>query len=186
MPIDLFPITAPEALRLLPEVADVYGAAFAAPPYSRTDADVANFAATFRRHGQRREFRMLGARAPGGPLLGFSYGYTAEPNQWWYDVVARALSREARAYWLRDAFELVELAVDPAAQGQGLGGRLHDDLLRGLPHHTAVLSTAQAETAGQRLYRKRGWEVLLPHFVFPGGSMPFLIMGLDLSRRPAP
>ena len=33
-----------EALRLLPEIADVYGAAFAAPPYSRTEADVANFA----------------------------------------------------------------------------------------------------------------------------------------------
>lgn len=80
-------------------------------------------------------------------------------------------------------FEVVELAVSPAYQGLGLGGGLHDRLLAGLLHHTAVLSTIQFETNALLFYRKRGWVTLLHDFFFPGSKNPYLIMGLDLRRR---
>ena len=50
----------------------------------------------------------------------------------------------------------------------------------GVPSRTAMLSTIQAETTALQLYRKRGWLVLLDHFMFPNTPAPFQIMGLDL------
>jgi ribosomal protein S18 acetylase RimI-like enzyme len=85
--------------------------------------------------------------------------------------------------WLTDTFELVELAVAPHAQGRGIGSRLHDTLLADLPHQAAVLSTIQSETVALKLYRKRGWTVLLENFFFPGTSKPYIIMGLTLMRK---
>ena len=84
-----------------------------------------------------------------------------------------------------DAFEFVELAVHPDAQGHGLGARLHDTLLVDVPYRTAVLSTYQGETAARQLYRRRGWVPLLEHFYYPGGAVPMAILGLDLPVRRA-
>ncbi len=100
-------------------------------------------------------------------------------------MVAQVLDAETAAWWLPGYFEIVEPAVTPAAQGRGIDGRLHDALLVGLPHRTALLSTHQSETPALRLYRKRGWMPLLEGIVFPGGDMPFVIMGLDPGRRTA-
>ena len=42
------------------------------------------------RHAARAGFRL--ARAYDGPrLVGFGYGYTGEPGQWWTDQAARVL-----------------------------------------------------------------------------------------------
>lgn len=166
-------------------IVGVYRAAFAPPPYGEGEDQVAWFARDqLPQHAWREGFRCCVAReAAGGPILGFAYGYAGKPGQWWRDVMAQALDAETAAWWLPGYFELVELAVMPAAQGRGIGGRLHDALLVGLPHRTALLSTHQSETPALRLYRKRGWVPLLEGFVFPGGDMPFVIMGLDLGRR---
>jgi hypothetical protein len=123
---------------------------------------------------------------PAHNLLGFAYGYTARPGQWWYEQVAAALPPQAVDRWLSGAFELAELAVTPRAQRQGLGGRLHDTLLAGLSHRTAVLSTIALETVASGLYRKRGWIPLIDKLHFSGVDRPYCIMGLDLqARRPA-
>jgi GNAT superfamily N-acetyltransferase len=92
--------------------------------------------------------------------------------------------------WIDEAFELVEFAVLPAYHGKGIGGKLHDFALDGLPHRRAVLSTVQSETNALQLYRKRGWRILLDNFYFPSVAKPYLIMGLDLlefkKRRESP
>lgn len=162
---------------------EVYQAAFALPPYNR-DAGVADgFAATLVRHVGRAGFRALVAReAETGRVLGFAYGYATGPGQWWHETVARAMPTEQIERWLEGAFELVEFAVSPHAQGQGLGSRLHDGLLQGLAYRTAVLSTMQSETVALKLYRKRGWVTLLDNFIFPGGARNYLIMGKDLHK----
>jgi len=121
-------------------------------------------------------------RAPGG---GFVYGCTSRAGQWWYDVVAAGLGPEQSTRWLNSAFEMIELAVMPPMQGQGIGGRLHDRLLVGLPHSTALLSTMQVETSAQRLYYQRGWTPLLENFYFPGVGDPYLVMGLELKSGAA-
>jgi GNAT superfamily N-acetyltransferase len=168
----------------LPAVQDaivrVYAAAFGEPPYLEGPEGVAHFAETLPRHAARAGFRCCVARAEGGPaLLGFGYGYTSAPGQWWYDAVAPALPPDERAYWLANTFEVVELAVLPAMQGQGIGGRLLDALLTGLPQRTAVLSTKPGAPA-YGFYRRRGWVPLLEKYVFPGGAIPIAILGRDL------
>lgn len=166
------------------EIIHVYREAFSLPPYDRNEIDVRGFAHSLARHTQRKDFRCcVATEHPGGRVLGFVYGYTSEPGQWWHDIVARALDPTTIQQWLSGAFEFVELAVLPSAQGQGIGGKLHDTILEGLPHRTAALSTYQTETTALQLYRKRGWIPLLQNFFFPNTSHPFLILGLHLRTR---
>ncbi len=163
------------------QILDVYGEAFASPPYSRTEIDVENFSRTLARHMDRKDFRLLAARESRmGKIVGFTYGYTSAPGQWWHDLVEGAMTPQAAWEWLSDTFEFVELAVAPRAQGRHAGSRLHDTLLAGLPHRTAALSTMQAETVALQLYRRRGWVTLLEDFYFPGTPKPYRIMGLAL------
>ncbi len=161
----------------------VYAAAFSLPPYREGETDVVRFRESFMRHARRVGFRCVVAKDWEQGVVGFGYGYTSKPGQWWRDVVEEGLGKENAEKWLADAFEFVEFAVLPSMQGRGIGGRIHDELLRGLPNRTAVLSTYQAESPALKLYRKRGWVTLLWDFVFPGAPRPILIMGLDLRAR---
>ena len=162
-------------------IAFVYQEAFAQSEYPHPEREVARFAEVLGRHSTYEGFRCRVAReGPGGEVVGVAYGYTGKPGQWWHDIVAGSLGPARAERWLGDCFELVELHLLPHLQGRGVGGRLHDALLDGVPHRTAALSTVQAETPALRLYRKRGWLPLLEHFSFPGGSRPFLILGRDL------
>ncbi|HVN55142.1 MAG TPA: GNAT family N-acetyltransferase [Anaerolineaceae bacterium] len=162
-------------------IVDVYRAAFGQPPYNEGEADSRAFAENFKHHQYRPGFRcMLACEIPERRVIGFAYGCSSLAGQWWYDIVEAALPAVQARRWIKDAFELIELAVLPEVQGQGIGGRLHDRLLVGLPHATAVLSTMQAETRALHLYRRRGWAPLLENFHFPGVMDLYLVMGLDL------
>ncbi len=186
MRIEIIPIPVQEIEIVKDQIVDVYGEAFASPPYRMQETDVWQFAGVLPRHTSRKGFRCFVAREvtqwkqADGRILGFAYGFIGETGQWWHDLVARGLGREAAKEWLTDVFEVTELAVLPALQGKGIGGKLHDALLCGLPHHTAVLSTADVETVAMKLYQKRGWLTLLHNFYFPGYSMPYRIMGRGL------
>jgi GNAT superfamily N-acetyltransferase len=113
-------------------------------------------------------------------LVGFAYGYACIPERWWHQQVRPGLPEQIAETWLKDSFNFVEIAVDPHFQGQGIGGRLHDGLLAGLPYARAVLSTLQAETTAHHLYRQRGWVVLREDFFFSGVDRRYQIMGLEL------
>ncbi len=181
--ISFHDLSGEELEALKDQVVAVYAAAFAGEPYNRTTEVVIDFADTLPRHARRDSFRLIAARDDGtGRIVGFDYGYTAMPGQWWYDVVASVMGSEQRGRWLKDAFELTELAVLPDYQGHGIGGRLHDQLLEGLPFATAVLSTIRMETPAFHLYHKRGWVTLLDQIMFPNVRKPYRIMGLDLKK----
>lgn len=168
----------------LDRVVAIYRQAFQEPPYSRNQAEVSAFGNSLPGHTRREGFRFLaGFEVESEGMVGFSYGYTTRPGQWWYDQVVRALERQIAREWLRNSFQLVELAVRPDFQGQGYGGRLHDRLIAGLPHRKAVLSTLAKETVAYQLYKNRGWVDLLDDFQFAGAARPYRIMGLDLSAR---
>lgn len=163
------------------ELREVYQLAFAPPPYNRDPGVAESFASSLVRHLGREGFRALAARdLAANRIVGFAYGYVTGPGQWWHEQVARAMTPDQITRWLSGAFELVEFAVSPYAQGQGLGSRLHDTLLQDLPYRTAVLSTMQSETVALKLYRRRGWVPLLQNFIFPGGARNYMIMGKDL------
>lgn len=135
------------------------------------------------RHAGREGFRFLGAFGPGERLAGFVYGYLGAPGQWWYDKVAAGLDPETRAGWLeRPHFELTELAVDPPHQDRGIGSRLHDAVLDGLPQDRALLSALADNERVVRFYEHRGWRVLLPELRFEQGRPLFSILGKELRQ----
>jgi len=157
----------------------VFAAAFA---MSATEA--ARFTTALGRHATRRDFRFFAATAPdSGRLLGFIYGYSGEPGQWFHDLLCATLSPDLVARWLADSFELVEFGVLPEAQGRGLGERLHDTLLTDVTNRTAILTTRQGDTAALRLYLRRGWREVCAEYHFPDNAQPYAILGRD--RTPA-
>jgi ribosomal protein S18 acetylase RimI-like enzyme len=186
MDITLRAVSPDEVEAVRAAILDVFAAAFDGPPYHEGPPDTARFNATLTRHARYTGFRCYVVEdGAGGRIVGFAYGYAALPGGWWYDLVAAALDPLMVDRWMGDAFEFVELAVHPDAQGHGLGARLHDTLLVDVPYRTAVLSTYQGETAARQLYRRRGWVPLLEHFYYPGGTVPMAILGLKLPVRPA-
>ena len=183
--MEIADLTPEEFVAARSDVADVYRIAFAQEQYPEPEVEVRRFTEVLDRQATRSGFRCKVARTMDRHIVGVAYGYTGSPGQWWHDIVAGALPREQARRWLADCFELVELHLMPHAQGRGIGGRLHDALLEGVPHQTAALSTINTQTRALHLYRKRGWVTLLEDFTFPGGTRPFLIMGLDLASRQA-
>jgi ribosomal protein S18 acetylase RimI-like enzyme len=112
------------------------------------------------RHLSRAGFRLATARET-RRLVGFAWGYTGGRGQHWSDLVADSLPARVADSWLGGHFELVELAVLEEFRRRGVGGRLHDVLLDGLPHPRALLTTSDDEDdPAVRLYRARGWETL--------------------------
>lgn len=175
-------LSAAEVTLLVDQFTAVYRVAFAEPPYFRQAGEVAEFARSLPLHTQRPDFRSVVALdVDTGKVIGFAYGYRPLPGQWWHDNVARGLGNAMAADWLPDAFQVAEIAVMPAHQGKGTGGSLHDQLLAGVSRTRAVLSTMDAETVAHNLYRRRGWQVLLKGFQFPGVSRLYQIMGLALT-----
>lgn len=138
------------------------------------------------RHAAFDSFRCRAALDADGRMLGFGYGYTSMPGQWWHDLVLRAIPAAGARDWLGHAFELSELHVLPAAQGAGLGERLLRSLADGLRHRTMVLSTPEGENRAWRLYRRLGFEDLARNHMFPGDYRPFGVLGARLPFPPAP
>lgn len=135
------------------------------------------------RHASFDSFRCRAALNAEGKMLGFGYGYTSLPGQWWHDLVSRAISGDTE-HWLGYAFELSELHVTPHAQGTGLGERLLRSLADGLPHRTMVLSTPEGENRAWRLYRRMGFYDLARNHLFPGDHRPFGVLGALLPFPP--
>lgn len=169
------------------ELVAVYRDAFRPPPYEKGENVVRQFHSALDRHATNEGFRCVAAMAlDSGRYCGFGYGYTSRKGQWWHDQVVRQLDARTVESWFADAFEIVELALEPRMQGLGIGGQLHDKLLEPVSHSTAVLSTLDAATRGLHLYRNRGWRIIRGGFLFSGVREPYLIMGLRLKDDGAP
>ena len=170
-----------QAIAWRDQLAACYRAAFTAPGYDETDDDVARFAAEqLPAHAGRDGFRLVAALGDDDAVRGFGYGYTGQRGQWWSDHVAGAVPPEVAQAWVGGHFELVEMATDPACQGRGIGGRVHDRLLAGLSHERALLGTYPDERPSVRLYRSRGWQRLATI------SATSDLWGLHLLGAPAP
>ena len=176
--------TGDDVVRRLDEVLQVYAEAMDYSP---------DLAATRRgfvyAHTHRPGFRAVASIADDDRLLGFGYGYTSEPGQWWHEQVRSGLSAAAYQEWLTDTVEVVELHVRPESQGQGLGEQQLIALLDGAPEAKAVLSTPEVpyeKSRAWRLYRKLGFIDLLRQFRFPGDDRPFGVLGRELPLPAAP
>jgi ribosomal protein S18 acetylase RimI-like enzyme len=133
------------------------------------------------RHAERDAFRFFAALADDGTIAGFAYGYTGGAGQWWTDRVAAAMQADARRSWLEPPhYEVVELHVRPESQRGGLGAALLAQLLDGLPHRQALLSTQLDNEKARPFYEKEGWELVVPQLSFGPGYAPFCVYGKRL------
>ena len=182
--VKILTLSAETAQPYFDQIVEIYRSAFTVPPYNDDLGDVLTFSGRLPYHARWKGFHCVAAVDQEGealPVVGFAYGFSSHPDTWWRMLVSEKMSQPMIQEWLSDCFEFVELAVTPAFQGHQIGGKLHDALLAGVKHRTAVLSTLQEETNALHLYRKRGWVNLLENFTFPGIHKPYLIMGLRLN-----
>jgi ribosomal protein S18 acetylase RimI-like enzyme len=164
----------------------IYGEAMEAPP-----EELPGRRAIMERHARYPGLRALAAiDDASGEIVGFTYGFRGLPGQWWHDVVMSAIAaRSGRAVardWLENALEIAEVHVRPAHQARGIGRRLVLALTAGRPERTALLSTRDAATPARKLYRSLGFTDLLTNFLFPGGGLPYAVMGAPLPLPGAP
>jgi len=173
------PLTAEELTgRLLQQALWTFAGALG---YRRNDSRVTALGGAIRRHALHGGFRAFGALTARNRLVGFSYGYTSRPGLWWREQISQPLSDAQREYWLADAFELAELHVHPSVQGQRFGSRLHDEVMDGLQHRTALLSVMHRSERARQLYARRGWQTLIEDLRFPTEpGTPFSVLGLTL------
>lgn len=110
------------------------------------------------RHAARDGFR-LAVAAEEDRVVGFAWGYRGERGQYWSDLVAESLP-EVAEIWIGGHFELVELAVLPAARRRGLGRALLDAVLEGVEGRCLLSTSDDPDDPAVRLYRATGWRTL--------------------------
>src|ERR1700760_3642388 len=107
---------------------------------------------TTRWHTEYEGFACQAALTADNVLVGFGYGYTTKPGQWWHDLVRRGGAPQ-HTDLLIEAFELSEIHVLPDYQGTGIGRELLTTLAAGIQHRAMLLSTPDRDTRAFRLYR---------------------------------
>lgn len=131
-------------------------------------------------HALRAGFSCVAAFGAHGSPLGFAYGYTGQPGQWWHNEVHRGLSTAAAEEWLTDYVELTELHVRPEAQGARLGERVLRQFLQQRTEPRVLLSTPEGENRAWRLYRRLGFADVRRQHRFTGDPRLFGILGRAL------
>jgi GNAT superfamily N-acetyltransferase len=121
----------------------------------------------------------------GADPVGLAYGYNGETGRWWSTQIERALARGERREWLGEWFEVVEIAVRPDHQGQGIGSRVHDRLLAEAGWPRALL-TARADDPDVRgFYERRGWRAVKTGIRLGGGEQAWVLYGRPAGARAA-
>jgi ribosomal protein S18 acetylase RimI-like enzyme len=137
-------------------VACLYAAVFTGAPWHEPPERAEAFRDTLPAEVVRPGFRAAFSRDGAGGLAGFAYGYTTDtpfPSGRSYDDVRLALG-DAHTGELSGTFEVMELAVHPAAQGGGHGRRLLDAVVGDRP---AWLLTAEHAGGAVAFYDRLGW-----------------------------
>lgn len=113
-------------------------------------------------------------------VVGFIYGYTSLPGQYYNTLLKKELTAEEQNVWLSDCFELVELAVHPDYRKQGFGRVLVKQLLECVENRTALLTTQVNNDSARNLYTKLGWRIIKEPFFPSNENTPFVIMGIKV------
>jgi GNAT superfamily N-acetyltransferase len=160
-----------------------YDAVYSEPPNNESLKSAQEFGKHILSDAQLKGVRCVVAHpAVEKSVVGFAYGYTSAPGQWWHVTVTRDLSPEMIEFWFSNAFEFVEFGVIPSVQRHGIGNRLHQAILSNLLHRTAVLNVMQADIPAFHMYQNRGWFPLRQNFLYHEGDHPCTIMGIELAK----
>lgn len=105
-------------------------------------------------------------RAPGfefvlgsvqGQTVGLALGYTLQPGAPWWAGLTTPVDPELIEEDGARTFALCELMTQPRWQGEGVGHRLHDELLLKRPERRATLLVEGDNDTARRAYEKWGW-----------------------------
>lgn len=104
-------------------------------------------------------------------------------------AVARALGVDRSDAWLAGGLELVELVVDPAVRGRGIGGSLQQTVRTPAVRRRAWTALIGAETRAAAFFHRHGWSPVPGHGTGPvvllAGEHPAVREG-RLQCAPAP
>lgn len=161
----------------------VYCGAFGQPPYTEGPDGVARFYERVARYTSRPGFRFTLCRADKA-VVGLALSVHAFPGDWWRDRCADALGPADASRWLEPPIrEVVNVAVSPAHQRQGVGRLLTDDALEDTEATSVVLSCHPDARPAQSLYLSRGFEVLAEDFRTAPGQVGYWLMARRPQRR---
>jgi ribosomal protein S18 acetylase RimI-like enzyme len=133
-----------------------------------------------RRHATYGGFKGVAAVTSQREVVGFTYGYTDSPGQWWHEYIARVIGVAEADRQLTGSFCLTELAVLPQWRRQGLGRRLIHAILADLPHNHAVLSTQCDNATAIALYQSLGWFMIVERMLFNVAGPEYTILAYEL------
>ncbi|WP_369776279.1 GNAT family N-acetyltransferase [Streptomyces sp. R33] len=147
-----------DAARALDDIAPVYEAVFAEPPYLEGPRDLALFLEAYQLEHKTPGFRLVQARAADGRLVGFAYGLPlASTTAWWDSFLDATPAQEFTREDGRRTFVVKEIAVLADQRGHGVGSTLHADLLNGITAERATL-TVRPEAPAATWYERLGYE----------------------------
>jgi ribosomal protein S18 acetylase RimI-like enzyme len=139
-----------------------------------------DFLERFKRHTTYPGFKGV-VVYDGKDVLGFAYGYSSIPGQFYHDLLRMELTNSNQEWWLEDCFEFVELVVHPNYRRKNIGQELATNLLENSKKKTAVLTTQTDNISARNLYKKLNWKIIKENF-YPGDTTePYVIMGKILN-----
>lgn len=166
------------AIGMREQVVSVYRSVYSLPPYLESENQIESFSKSWEARASSAGFLFYGALDEKDRLVGFSYGWQSLAGDAWNVKLSQQLG-ERSSQWLSDCFEFVDLAVDPSAQGSGLGRNLTKGLFDLVEAKTAVLMTHQTATKASAMYLRDGWVKLVENFEVAPGQF-YQIMGKTL------
>ncbi|MFB8441213.1 GNAT family N-acetyltransferase [Streptomyces niveus] len=123
-------------------------------------------------HLKHEGFTLVAAFAAGS-MVGFGYAFPCTPEYWYGPELLPQIPEHVRAGHLMG---LCELAVTPARQSQGIGSRLHAELLKAIAPDYASLLVRPDNHAGRTLYERLGYKYAGPYRNEPGGPVYDLLL----------
>ncbi|MGW3833848.1 GNAT family N-acetyltransferase [Streptomyces microflavus] len=150
------------AREIVDELTSVYAEVYGVPPYSgdpffSVEIFADRLTAAFTMHG----FEVVTARLDDGALVGYVHGVTLTPDRAWWASIADDLPADAKqATEAGDVFWLRELMVLPKATNQGIGRRLHDEMVNGRPESWTTLTCIVDNEPARSAYPRWGYEVV--------------------------
>lgn len=173
-------LTREEGAQRSAEFAELYREVYAEPPYHEGEEHVAAFLERFADESRGLGFSLVVAETD-GELLGYAYGLSFEPDQWWDD--ADPQPAEVRSH---PKFAIMEFVVRKQHRGQGIGRALMSALLTDRTEPFATLCANPAAPARQ-IYRHWGWRHVGRAHPPDIATMDILIRSLrseDVRQRP--
>lgn len=145
--------------RELDDLAPVYEAVFAEPPYLEGPRDVAEFLERYQREHKTPGFRLVLAR-DGVRLAGFAYGLPLASNTgWWSGFLDTDLPEGFTREDGHRTFVVMELAVVADQRGRGVGRALHTALLDGVSAERVTLAV-RPEAPAAAWYERLGYQLV--------------------------